>query len=85
MLITDLIRDSRCENALDLLEHKRLPDGGWAAESKFYKVSDNTSTSERFGSTTPVNWGGTAKNRMNEWVTADALYVLRAAGRPMLR
>jgi hypothetical protein len=36
-------------------------------------------TSERFGSTSPVDWGGCG--RMNEWVTADALYVLHAAGR----
>ena len=28
-----------------------------------------------------VDWGGTSKLRMNEWVTADVLYVLKAAGR----
>jgi hypothetical protein len=28
-----------------------------------------------------VDWGGTGKSRMNEWVTTDALWVLRAAGR----
>ena len=28
-----------------------------------------------------VDWGGTASRRMNEWVTVDALAVLRAAGR----
>jgi len=27
------------------------------------------------------DWGGTGKSRMNEWVTTDALWVLRAAGR----
>ena len=25
-----------------------------------------------------VNWGGTSRKRMNEWVTVDALAVLRA-------
>jgi hypothetical protein len=28
-----------------------------------------------------VNWGGTSRSRMNEWVTVDALAVLQAAGR----
>jgi hypothetical protein len=28
-----------------------------------------------------VDWGGTGKKRTNEWVTVDALTVLRAAGR----
>jgi hypothetical protein len=28
-----------------------------------------------------VAWGGTGRSRMNEWVTAEALTVLRAAGR----
>jgi hypothetical protein len=28
-----------------------------------------------------VDWGGVARNRPNEWVTADALAVLAAAGR----
>jgi hypothetical protein len=28
-----------------------------------------------------VDWGGSGNRRMNEWLTADALFVLRAAGR----
>jgi hypothetical protein len=28
-----------------------------------------------------VKWGVTSKRRLNEWVTVDALAVLRAAGR----
>jgi len=28
-----------------------------------------------------VNWGGVSRRRMNEFVTVDALYVLKAAGR----
>jgi hypothetical protein len=28
-----------------------------------------------------VDWGGTSKRQMNEWVTVDALHVLKAAGR----
>jgi hypothetical protein len=70
------IRDTRCADALELLEKKRLPDGGWPAEKRFYKVSPRTMTANA----DYVDWGGTAAKRMNEWVTVDALAVLRAAG-----
>ena len=60
---------------------KELPRGGWAAEGRFYRVSPDMDISSRFGSTAPVDWGGSGKGRMNEWVTADALYALHAAGR----
>ena len=70
------ILDPRCRSALDLLESKRLPDGGWPAEERFYQTSANA----RSGSDL-VAWGPVSRKRMNEWVTADALIVLRAAGR----
>ena len=76
-----LINHPRCGEALDLLERKELPDKGWAAEGRFYKVSADMDTSSRFGSISPVDWGGSGDRRANEWITADALYVLRAAGR----
>jgi hypothetical protein len=72
----NLLSDQRCEEALDLLESKRLADGGWPAEAKFY------STTESPGSgTTAVDWGGTSRKQMNPWVTVQALSVLVAAGR----
>lgn len=65
--------DPRLQDALALLREKELPDGGWAAESKYYtKVSKLVSLGADF-----VDWGGTSKKRLNEWVTADALYVLK--------
>ncbi|HZY69366.1 MAG TPA: hypothetical protein VFF67_00090 [Thermoplasmata archaeon] len=70
------IRDARCGDALDLLEGKRLPDGGWPAEAKYY-----TTSSEYRGGGEFVDWGGTALRRSNPWVTVDALSVLRSAGR----
>ncbi len=70
------ICDPRCRQALDLLESKQLPGGGWAAERRLYEVSSAFET--RADS---VDWGGAQKTALNEWVTADALYVLRAAGR----
>jgi len=76
-----LIDDSRCANALDVLERKELPRGGWAAQGRFYKVSASMDMSTRFGSISLVDWGGAGSAKMNEWVTADALYALHAAGR----
>lgn len=70
------ISDPRCANALDLLESKRLPDGGWPAEERFYAVTKDLS-----GRGETVSWGITSKTRMNEWVTADALSVLKTSGR----
>jgi hypothetical protein len=52
-----------------------------ASEKTFYKVSPNLDTSAKFGSISLVDWGGAGNARVNEWVSADALYVLRAAGR----
>jgi hypothetical protein len=69
------IRDRRCADALELLEKKRLPEGGWPAEKRYYKVSPRTMTAN----SDYVDWGGTSAKRMNEWVTVDALAVLRAA------
>lgn len=71
------IRDPRCQEALDLLESKRLPDGGWPAEAKFYRFSPGQfAAGSEF-----VDWGGTGPRRMNPWVTVEALSVLTAAGR----
>jgi hypothetical protein len=72
-----LIQDPRCSDALDLLERKELPGGGWPAERRFYnKVTSQVELHADY-----VDWGGASRTRMNEWVTADALYVLRGAGR----
>jgi hypothetical protein len=76
-----LINDPRCGDALELLERKELPGGGWAAQGRFYKISKSMDFGTRFGSISLVDWGGAGIRRMNEWVTADALYVLRAADR----
>lgn len=71
-----LVTDPRCADALDLLESKRLPDGGWAVEARYHRGAGPTPTT----SYDYVNWGGIAK-RSNPWVTADALFVLHEAGR----
>ncbi len=71
------IQDPRCEEALELLEKKRLPDGGWPAEKRYYKVSPRIMAANA----DYVDWGGTNSKRMNEWVTVEALDVLSSAGR----
>jgi hypothetical protein len=71
------IGDPRCAEALDLLEEKRLPDGGWPAEQRYYAVSSKTFRANADW----VDWGRSGARRMNEWVTVDALAVLRAAKR----
>lgn len=70
------ITDARCQEALDLVESKRLPDGGFPAERRYYTVTDRPT-----GNRSLVNWGGTSIKKSNEWITVDALSVLTAAGR----
>ena len=74
------IRDERCREALALLEAKHLPDGGFPAEKAYYRVSDKAANGRPVSGRSLVSWGGTSKKRMNQFVTADALYVLKAAG-----
>jgi hypothetical protein len=71
------LADPRCADALDLLAAKRLPDGGWPAEARYYRhVGRDLEPSGSY-----VDWGGVDTKRANPWVTADALWVLTAAGR----
>jgi hypothetical protein len=71
-----LISDPRCREALDLLESKRLADGGFPAEESYSRP-----TRPGLSGFMPVSWGGTSMVRMNPFVSADALTVLRLAGR----
>ena len=72
---TRLLDDPRCVPALDLLQALELPGGGWPAHHRYYTTGRATSGHDY------VDWGGASATRMNPWVTADALTVLRAAGR----
>jgi hypothetical protein len=76
MAETGFIADPRCSDALDLLESKALASGGFPAERAYYRTSSVIKLGNDF-----VNWGGTSKRKVNEWVTADALFVLSKAGR----
>jgi hypothetical protein len=70
------IMDPRCQEALELLESKRLPDGGFPAEGKYYRVDHN-----KLAGHSRVDWGGTSKTHANMFVTLDAMFVLNKSGR----
>jgi hypothetical protein len=69
------IGDPRCRDALELLLGKQLADGGFPAEAKWYRVSD-----ERVAGRSLVDWGGVSRKVSNPWITIAALTVLRRAG-----
>jgi hypothetical protein len=70
------LRDPRCQEALDLLEEKRLPGGGFPAERRYYTLSEIAASGKSL-----VSWGATGSKTMNEWITVEVLSVLSAAGR----
>jgi hypothetical protein len=76
MVEAGLIHDQRCNEALDILESKRLPDGGFPAEEKYYRLDE-----KKLSGHSRVDWGGTSKMHMNPFVSVDALMVLKHAGR----
>jgi hypothetical protein len=64
--------DPRTADALDLLERKRVDDGTWHVDGKWWKRPGSKGSSVE-----AVDWGATA----NEVLTEQAEGVLRAAGR----
>ena len=73
MMEAGFLRDRRCTDVITLLRSKRLEDGGFPAEEAYYRC-----TKRRVTGFSTVNWGGTSRHRMNEFVTCDALSVLNA-------
>jgi hypothetical protein len=69
-----LLPDERAHEALDLLEARRLPDGGWPVERRLYKLSPAITTRGSY-----VSWGPAGLHRSNEWATLAALYILKSA------
>ena len=64
------LADERCDEAIAWLCSKQRKDGGFPAEAKFWSMLGTKSHRSR------VSWGPTGKTRSNEFVTADALWVL---------
>ena len=73
------IVDKRCDEVLDILESKRLPDGGFPVEHRYYRVYQSGERPR--GGDSLVDWGGVDKKKTHEFVTADTLYVLKTTGR----
>lgn len=71
-----MVRDPRCQDALDLLERKRLADGTFPAEWTNVTKVDRITTRGTY-----ADWGILHKKKGNALVTVDALYVLGEAGR----
>jgi hypothetical protein len=67
------LNDSNCDEALELLRGKALPDGGFPAEDRYYRSGPNAT-----GQRSLVDWGPTGSRHMNEWVTVRALKVLQS-------
>jgi len=65
--------DPRLQEALDVLEGKRLPDGRWRAEAFYWRPPGR-----RRPHAEAVDWGRAGPNKM---ITLNAFRVLRAAGR----
>lgn len=76
MAETGRIADPRCDEALDLLMSKQLPDGGFPVERKNYQTGGLRTTNGSF-----ADWGACGKRVSNPFVSVDALYVLKCAGR----
>jgi hypothetical protein len=66
------LADSRVTDALDLLESKRLPDGSWHCEGKWWKRPGSKGSNVE-----AVDWGDAA----DELLTERAVGTLLAAGR----
>jgi hypothetical protein len=75
MVEAGFIKDQRCKKAIKLLILKKLADGTFPAENKFYHLVPLNEKIRKTGSSL-VDWGGTSKINGNEWVTSNANYVL---------
>lgn len=69
------ITDRRCDAALDLLESKFIEGQGWEMERKLFHHNKNK---EDF---TNVHWEKETFGKANQFLTVDALEILRKAGR----
>lgn len=74
------LHDNRCADALDLLEQKALPGGGWSSDGRAYYRVGKPGKDPQLNED-KVSWGKQKDSSLNEWVTVDALYVLTEAQR----
>jgi hypothetical protein len=70
--------DPRTSDAIDLVESKRGKDGRWSPEGYYWNLKRKTRAKLPVSNVDTVNWG---RNGPNEFITLNALRVLKAAGR----
>src|SRR3989475_12728610 len=75
------LRDPRTREALDIVEKKTGPDGLWHAEDYYWNMTRKASTKRKVSNVEVVHWGRQAPN---EFVTLNALRVLKSSGRKYL-
>lgn len=74
------LSDPRTREALDLVEGKRRPDGKWHADAYYWSLQKTGPKSRTVipSNLEIVDWG---RNGPNEFITLNALRVLKTAGR----
>jgi len=70
--------DQRTEEAINLVESKRGADGRWRPEGYYWSLRRKTWPKLAVSNVEIVDWG---RNEPNEFITLNALRVLKAAGR----
>jgi len=75
------LRDPRTREALDIVEKKTGPDGLWHAEDYYWNMKRKASTKLKESNVEVVDWG---RKGPNEFITLNALRVLRSSGRKYL-
>ncbi|HEV2317834.1 MAG TPA: hypothetical protein VGV89_09735 [Thermoplasmata archaeon] len=72
----DRLKDRRTLDARELLRSKQLPNGGWRTDGRYYRRTATAS-----GPTVEtVDWSSAGRPPINEWVTLEALSVLKPSG-----
>ena len=75
------LRDPRTKEALDIVEKKRDPDGLWHAEDYYWNMKRKARTKVKVSNVEVVDWG---RKGPNEFITLNALRVLKSSGRKYL-
>src|SRR6266851_5157584 len=70
--------DPRTSDAIDLVRSKRGEDGRWSPEGYYWNLKRKTRPKLAVTSVDTVNWG---RSGPNEFITLNALRVLKTAGR----
>ncbi len=73
-----ILSDERAQEALDIVERKRGPDGRWRVEDCYWKPLRKGTVLRPSSGVDIVDWG---RRGPNEMTTLNALRVLKAAGR----